>query len=237
VATWLGVGTSAMVRESNACVMVVNAPGTYPPEHLLSDEKFAQLAGEEIYLFLISQGKFVWYGEWLDSTKEEAFNESIREFLAVMEASAQEQQLLQPGQPYQPVSVTTDGWASAQNAWEAQVPDITLIECNLHGRKRVDVTIEAYAKEYPNLSQNQRQRIKEQFDSIFAAPSLAAFSQRLRRTAELYHDQPILLKRLNILKDKRFLFTNHLKFNNAPAFSASLDRSMRFLDEKLVSFG
>jgi hypothetical protein len=114
---------------------------------------------------------------------------------------------------------------------------LSLIECNLHGRKRVDVTTEAYAKEHPNLSQNQRQRIKEQFDSIFAAPSLAAFSQRLRRTAELYHDQPILLKRLNILKDKRFLFTNHLKFNNAPAFSASLDRSMRFLDEKLVSFG
>jgi hypothetical protein len=231
------MGIGAMVGESAASIFAINALGTYPPEHLLSDEKFAKLAGEEIYLFLISQGELVWYGEWLDSTNESAFNESISKFLAVMETSAQEQKLLQPEQPYEPVSVTTDGWEAAQNAWETQVPDITLIECNLHGRKRVDVTLEAYAKEHPDLSQNQRQRIEERFDSIFAAPSLAAFSQRVRRTAEIYHDEPILLKRLAILKDKRFLFTNHLKFDHAPAFSASLDRSMRFLDEKLLSFG
>lgn len=66
---------------------------------------------------------------------------------------------------------------------------------------------------------------------------LAAFSQRLRRKVECYQDDPILLKRLNILKDKRFLFTNYLKFEHAPAFSSPLDRSMRFLDEKLQSFG
>jgi len=33
------------------------------------------------------------------------------------------------------------------------------------------------------------------------------------------------------------MFTNHLKFESAPAFSSALDRSMRFLDEKLLSFG
>jgi hypothetical protein len=51
------------------------------------------------------------------------------------------------------------------------------------------------------------------------------------------HSQDNLLKRLQILKEKRFLFTNHLKFETAPAFSSALDRSMRFLDEKLQTFG
>ena len=63
------------------------------------------------------------------------------------------------------------------------------------------------------------------------------YSQRIRRNIARYHDQPILLKRLNILKEKRFLFTNHLKFEDAPTYSAPLDRSIRFLDEKLLSFG
>jgi hypothetical protein len=66
---------------------------------------------------------------------------------------------------------------------------------------------------------------------------LSAFSQRIRRATERYAEEPILLNRLAILKDKRFLFTNHLKFESAPAFSSALDRSMRFLDEKLISFG
>jgi hypothetical protein len=42
--------------------------GLFPPVPLLSDEKFASLAGEEIYLFLIAQGELIWYGEWLEST-------------------------------------------------------------------------------------------------------------------------------------------------------------------------
>nr|MDJ0704750.1 hypothetical protein [Leptolyngbyaceae cyanobacterium MO_188.B28] len=72
---------------------------------------------------------------------------------------------------------------------------------------------------------------------IFAAPTVMAFAQRLRRKIECYQEEPILLKRLHILKEKRFLFTNHLRHSNAPAFSSALDRSMRFLDEKLQSFG
>jgi hypothetical protein len=204
---------------------------------LLSDEKFATLAGEQIYLFLISQGELIWYGEWLERTTQESFESSISRFLAAMDDAASQQHLLEAGELYDPVSVTSDGWRPAQDAWEAQVPSITLIECNLHGRKRVDVTLEDYAKAHSELSFAQRQQIKTDFDEIFAAPTLSAFSQRIRRTMERYWNEPILLKRLQILKDKRFLFTNHLKFDNASACSAPLDRSMRFLDEKLQSFG
>ena len=207
------------------------------PEHLLSDEKFATLTGEKIYLFLVSQGELIWHGAWMDSSNEPAFNKGIGQFLTVMESSAKAQQLLEPEESYTPVSVTTDGWDAAQNAWETQAPSITINECKLHGRKRVDVTLDAYANEHPELTETDRQQIKDEFDHIFAAPSLGAFSQRIRRVRESCQDEPILLKRLSILKDKRFLFTNHLKFSNAFAFSAPLDRSMRFLDEKLQSFG
>lgn len=204
---------------------------------MLSDEKFATLAGEEIYLFLISQGELIWYSEWLASTTQESFDAAIGCFLETMDTVAAPQHRLESGKPYAPISVTTDGWKPVQEAWKAQVPSITLIECNLHGRKRVDVTLEDYAKAHPELSADEREQIKTDFDWIFAAPTLAAFSQRLRRAMEVYADEPILLKRLQILKDKRFWFTNHLKFDEAPAFSAALDRSMRFLDEKLLSFG
>jgi hypothetical protein len=204
---------------------------------LLSDEKFATLAGEDIYLFLISQGELIWYSQWLASTAQESFDAAIGGFLETMDTATAQQCPLASGEPYDPVSVTTDGWQPVQDAWKAQVPSITLIECNLHGRKRVDVTLADYAKAHPELSPDEREQIKTDFDSIFAAPTLAAFSQRIRRAIEVYADEPILLKRLHILKDKRFLFTNHLKFDQAPAFSSALDRSMRFLDEKLLSFG
>lgn len=204
---------------------------------MLSDEKFATLAGAEIYLFLISQDELIWYGEWLESTSEESFNASISQFLETMDSAAQQQHLLEPEELYEPISVTTDGWKPVQNAWESQVPNITLIECNLHGRKRVNATLEDYARAHPDLTHNEQKTIKVDFEHIFAAPSLSAFSQRIRRAIEVYADEPILLKRLQILKDKRFLFTNYLKFNHAPAFSAALDRSMRFLDKKLQSFG
>lgn len=204
---------------------------------MLSDEKFATLSGEQIYLFLVSQAELIWYAEWMDGTDEEAFNQVIGNALGEIETAAVTETLLAPKTAYTPLSVTSDGWKPAQNAWQTLVPGIDLIECTLHGRKRVDVTLDTYAQAHPNLSHEERAQIKAGFDHIFAAPSLGAFSQRLRRQMERYQDEPILLKRLNILKAKRFLFTNHLKFANAPAFSSALDRSMRFLDEKLQSFG
>jgi hypothetical protein len=78
---------------------------------------------------------------------------------------------------------------------------------------------------------------KDDLNSVLNAPSLAAYAQRVRRNRERYKDEPILLKRLDILKEKRFLFTNHLKYEDAPTYCAPLDRAMRFLDEKLLNFG
>jgi hypothetical protein len=211
--------------------------GLTPPEHLLSDEKFAILNGDKVYLFLASEQELIWYGKWMASSDEESFTETIEAFCVGMDEAGRVSGNIAAEDEYVPISVTTDGWVASQNAWESRVPDITLLECKFHGNKRVFSSLDEYDKAHPELSYTKLSQVKEHLNSILAAPSLAAYSQRIRRNLTRYHDQPILLNRLNILKEKRFLFTNHLKLENAPTYSAPLDRSMRFLDEKLQSFG
>ncbi|MEL6456446.1 MAG: hypothetical protein AAFQ40_17240 [Cyanobacteria bacterium J06623_5] len=226
-----------MAGQLTARVVVADALGSNPPAHILTDEKFACLNGSRIYLFLLSQEELIWYTQWLSHTDEAAFNEGIVNALGTIEAAGQTENLWSPEVFYKPESVTLDGWEPAQKAWQTLVPGINLIECNLHGRKRVTATLTDLSKAHPDLPYQARQQLKNDFDHIFAAPSLAAFSQRIRRLKEQHADEPILLKRLDILTKKRRLFTNHLKFESAPAFSSALDRAMRFLDEKLLSFG
>jgi len=173
----------------------------------------------------------------MENTDERTFQMTINRFLATMDEAGQVSGHLEPETAYVPASVTTDGWIAAQNAWKSEVPDIDLIECNLHGKKRVGATLDEFAKAHPDWSPLQLQQVKDDLNSVLESPSLAAFSQRIRRNRERYEDEPILLKRLNILHEKRFRFTNHLKYDDAPAYSAPLDRSLRFLDEKLLSSG
>ena len=188
-------------------------------------------------MFLASEQELIWYGASMDSIDEAAFTQTIGDFLAIMDDAAQVSGHLELEGDYVPVSVNTDGCEAAQNGWQENVPKVILIECSLHGRKRVSASLDDYAKEHPALSQEELQKVKDDIDSVFEAPSLSAFSQRVRRNLERYQNEPILVKRLNILKHKRFLFTNHLKVEDASAYSAPLDRSMRFLDEKLQTFG
>jgi hypothetical protein len=130
-----------MVRELNACVFTADAIGTHPPVHLLSDERFACLNGEQIYLFLVAQSELIWYGEWMESTDEEAFQGTINRFLTGMDTAAQVCGPLETQALYGPTSVTTDGWVASQNAWKTEVPGIDLMECKLHGQKRVTATL------------------------------------------------------------------------------------------------
>lgn len=173
----------------------------------------------------------------MDATDKATFQTTIHRFLTGMDAAAQASGSSASNQSYAPVSVTTDGWRPAQNAWATEVLGIDVIECTLHGKKRVSATLDKVSQEHPDWSADQRQRLKHDLDSVLDAPSLAAYAQRVRRHRERYADHPTVLQRLEILKDKRFLFTNHLKHDQAPAYSAPLDRSMRFLDEKLQVSG
>ena len=188
-------------------------------------------------MFLVAQAELIWYGEWMESTDEETFQATINSFLTGMDAAGRVSGHLEPEELYVPASVTTDGWIAAQNAWKTEVSGIDLMECKLHGQKRVSATLDEFAKTHPDLSPFQLQKLKDDLNSVLNAPSLAAYAQRVRRNRERYKDEPMLLKRLDILKEKRFLFTNHLKHEDAPAYSAPLDRAMRFLDEKLMVSG
>jgi len=211
--------------------------GLTPPKHLLSDEKFAVLDGEKVYLFLVSEQELIWYGKWMSDSSEDCFTQTIEAFSVGMNESGHISGHLQEEEDYEPISATTDGWLASQNAWQSEFPDITLIECSFHGKKRVAASLDDYIKANPELSPEQIREVKDNFNAILTAPTLAAYSQRIRQNLIRYQEQPFLLKRLNILKNKRFLFTNYLKFKDAPPYSAPLDRSMRFLAEKLQSFG
>jgi hypothetical protein len=211
--------------------------GLNPPVHLLSDEKFAVLNGKRVYLFLVSEQELIWYGKWMATTDEDCFTQTIDAFCVGMNEAAHATKYLEAEDDFEPLTATTDGWIAAQNAWVEEVPGISLVECRLHGNKRVSFSLDEYFKVHPELTSEQRHQVQDDLNSILKAPSLAAFSQRIRRNLTRYQNEPILVKRLNILKDKRFLFTNVLKFENASAYSAPLDRSIRFLDEKLEVSG
>jgi hypothetical protein len=159
-------------------VFTPDAIRTYPPVHLLSDEKFAYLNGEQIYLFLVAQSELIWYGEWIESTDEEAFQGTINRFLTGMDTAAQVCGQLQPQELYGPTSVTTDGWVAAQNAWKTEVSGIDLIECKLHGQKRVKATLDEFEKTHPDWSLSQRQSLKDNLNSVLNAPSVAAYGPK-----------------------------------------------------------
>jgi len=77
LASGLGVAFNPLVRQFNPGLFAVDAVGPYPPAHILTDEKFATLNGEQIYLFLLSQEELIWYVEWMERTDEASFNTVI----------------------------------------------------------------------------------------------------------------------------------------------------------------
>ena len=169
LASGLGVAFGAMARQSHSRLVVADATGAYPPAHILTDEKFATLNGEQIYLFLLSQEELIWHAEWMERTDEVAFNEVIVNALGTIESAGQREALWGSEVFYTPDSVTTDGWRAVQNAWETLVPGIALIECNLHGRKRVSATLDDFSRAHPDFPYPDRQQLKTDFDDVFAA--------------------------------------------------------------------
>ena len=81
----------------------------------------------------------------------------------------------------------------------AKCPQSICLNAALLGRKRINSTLKEYAQQHPELTSEEFQLLKQKFGHLFAAPSVAAYSQRLRRLSETYADDPILSKRLAIL--------------------------------------
>ena len=211
--------------------------GLTPPESVLSDEKFAHLDGLNIYLFTVSQGELIWYIQKLEQVTQAAFEPAIAKFLATVNQEAHTLQLISEDEVYAPTTVTTDGWEQSQGAWRTESPNSHLLECRWHGRNRIDSSLEDYQLNHPDVAEETLNQLKKQIAHLWAAPSRAKFSQRLRRLREAWGDDKVLSRRFEILKKKRFLFTEYLNFPEASPYLAPLDRSLRFLDEKLQTFG
>ena len=77
-----------MAGESDAGRSGVNESRANPPDHLLSDEKFAELNGERLYLFLVSEQELVWHTELMSNLDEPTFAQKVENFLTVMEDTA-----------------------------------------------------------------------------------------------------------------------------------------------------
>ncbi len=124
---------------------------------------------------MVSQQELIWYGEGMTNTDEESFTQAIEAFCLGMDGAGRISGHLKAEDEYVPISVTTDGWVAAQNAWEAEVPTITLLECKLHGNKRVSSSSDDYIKAHPALSTTKLFQVKDHLNSILDAPSLAVF--------------------------------------------------------------
>ncbi len=187
-----------------------------------------------IYLFAISQEELIWHTQPLEQVEQENFEPAIENFLAGVNEGLPK---LNSAPEYAPQSVTTDGWEPVQKAWKVKIPGVHLLECRWHGRKRINSSLRDFKLKHPDLSSEKLQQLKKKIHHLWIAPSRTAYSQRLRRLREAWGDDKILSRRFEILKQKRCLFTEYLNNPQASAVLAPLDRSLRFLDEKLKNFG
>lgn len=96
---------------------------------MLSDEKFARLDGEAIFLFVVSQEELIWYTDPLKQSDEEAFAPAIANFLESVNQGPIQQKQHPGATPYAPKTATTDGWKPVQNACRSEVEGINLLEC------------------------------------------------------------------------------------------------------------
>ena len=93
------------------------------PEHLLADEKHADLNGEKAYLAITVGQDCVLGASVAVAAAEKELTEAYRHFKT-------EAQQLKPD--YQPQTVNTDGWLATRLAWQTLFPAIVLISCFLH---------------------------------------------------------------------------------------------------------
>lgn len=137
--------------------------------------------------------------------------------------------------------MTTDGWEEAPAAWKHNIPGVHLLECRWHGRKRINSSLKDFVLKHPELPAEALQPLRKKIHLLWMSPSAPTFSQRLRRLREAcqqaWPDDKLLSRRFEILKQKRFVFTEYLNYPQASAVLAPLDRSLRFLDEKLQTSG
>jgi hypothetical protein len=185
------------------------------PEHLLADEHHQTRDGEKCYV-ATTVGAGCCLGAALAPT---AGAEDLTAAYAAFKAEARD---VQPG--YAPATVSVDGWASTNQAWQTLFGLVVLLRCFLHGwlniRSRGKLS-EAFAE----LSRKVWQ--------AYHAESRPSFAQRLRRLLEWARQQELsawLLEQVEKLCGRSKEYAKAYDHPGAHRTSNMLDRLMRSMN-------
>ncbi|MFQ3658745.1 MAG: hypothetical protein SNJ54_07350 [Anaerolineae bacterium] len=98
------------------------------PEHLLADEKFTSLNGQEVYVATTVGSDVVLGASIALTVQTDALEQAYGDF---------KQEALRLHPEYRPQTVNTDGWRQTRLAWLALFPTIVVIRCFLHAFLRI----------------------------------------------------------------------------------------------------
>jgi hypothetical protein len=136
------------------------------PEHLLADEKFTSLNGQEVYV-ATTVGSDVVLGASIALTVQ---TDSLEQAYADFKREA-----LRLDPDYRPQTVNTDGWRQTRLAWLTLFPGIVVIRCFLHAFLR----IRDRCKHSPHY-----RRLQFLFWHIYRAKSYVMYWRRFRAFLE-----------------------------------------------------
>jgi len=191
------------------------------PEDLLADEKHSRLKSERVYLpTTVAKGCILGVSV-TKSAGTPALTEGYNDF-------KQEAHNVNPD--YSPKSVNTDGWDATQKAWKWLFPQIILMACFLHAWLKIKDRCKRAKELFPIV----RKKVWE----VYHAPSIASFSQRIRRLKE-WGEKSLSIEaaqqKLMELCDKSDQFKIAYQMPNAYRTSANLDRLMNYQDRILYA--
>ena len=151
------------------------------PAHVIADEKHTRWRGHRVFIPTTVADNCILGAEVVPAADTETLTQGYQGF------QAEAQQL---HADYAPQTVNTDGWKPTQAAWKTLFPSITLVLCFLHAV----LAIKNRCRRAPALGYDVLALLWQ----VYAAPTLAAFAQRIRRLREGLQSQVLP----DIIKDK-----------------------------------
>ena len=145
------------------------------PAHVIADEKHTRCRGQRVFIPTTVADNCILGAEVVEAADTPTLTDGYQVF-------ADEAGQLDPA--YAPQTVNTDGWQPTQAAWKTLFPSITLVLCFFHAV----LAVKNRCRRTPTLGYAVCTRLWQ----VYAAPTLAAFAQRIRRLREDLPAQPLL---------------------------------------------
>lgn len=181
------------------------------PEHLLADEKFTRLNGQEVYV-ATTVGKEVVLGATVTlSVQTDELEQAYSEF---------KREVLRLDPDYLPKTLNLDGWRQTKAAWLRLFPALIVIRCFLHAFLRIRDRCRNHPA-YPQLQARLWQ--------IYHAQSSGNYYYHFTRFLTLAHQQLTgeALKAVERFKQKRAELIQGLFHPGCHRVSTMLERHMQ----------